>query len=210
MRLNRLNVFLIPMCLMILAANSAPAAMAKDYWQPVDGERIAFEILRNGKRVGDHVVTFERKDEYLTVSSDIQIKVKIGPITVYRYGHNSQETWKDGRVVEFEGATKKRGDRLEGDFPEGLDSNTIPLTHWNLPAILEAQFVVNDSFFIEPLQLQDLGVQAYDSTVDGDQARRLRIEGQFTVDLWYDNEGRWIGCAFVARGDDIVYRLKES
>ncbi len=37
-------------------------------------------------------------------------------------------------------------------------------------------------------------------TLDGRtiQADRVRVQGTLTSDLWYDAEGRWVGCAFTA------------
>jgi hypothetical protein len=40
------------------------------------------------------------------------------------------------------------------------------------------------------------------------QADRVRVQGAtMNGDLWYDAEGRWVGCTFTARGQRIQYRL---
>ena len=39
------------------------------------------------------------------------------------------------------------------------------------------------------------------------QAQRFRVSSSITMDLWYDNEGRWVKGGFTARGQDIEYRL---
>ena len=42
------------------------------------------------------------------------------------------------------------------------------------------------------------------------EARHVRMTGTLTVDLWYDASGRWVGCAFSARGQDIRYVLRDE
>jgi hypothetical protein len=41
-------------------------------------------------------------------------------------------------------------------------------------------------------------------------ARHVRMTGTLTVDLWYDASGRWVGCVFTARGQEIRYVLRDE
>jgi hypothetical protein len=50
-------------------------------------------------------------------------------------------------------------------------------------------------------------IETASGTVD---ARRIRMSGTLTVDLWYDADGRWVGCEFEARGQSIRYVLRDS
>jgi hypothetical protein len=38
-------------------------------------------------------------------------------------------------------------------------------------------------------------------------ADHLRVEGTVAVDLWYDDAGHWLGCAFTIQGQHITFRL---
>jgi hypothetical protein len=47
-------------------------------------------------------------------------------------------------------------------------------------------------------------VEVGDQTVD---ATHYRLKSDLTVDLWYDNQSRWVKLAFDVRGQRIEYVL---
>jgi len=53
----------------------------------------------------------------------------------------------------------------------------------------------------------DMGRESFDVGGTQIQAQRIRVQGTLTVDLWYDTSGRWVGCSFTARGQNVTYRL---
>ena len=58
--------------------------------------------------------------------------------------------------------------------------------------------------------VEQLGVELFDGPDGTVEAERVRMTGTLTVDLWYDGNGRWIGCEFEVRGQRIQYRLAGS
>ena len=89
MRALCLSVSLLAVCLPTLSS-PALASETESSWTPRDGEVLSFDIIRKGKDIGDHTVTFKRDGDILTASNDVDIKVKFGPITAFRYEHDSQ------------------------------------------------------------------------------------------------------------------------
>ena len=49
------------------------------------GDRLAFQILRKGDKIGEHIETFDRSGDALTVTVAVDILVGLGPIALFRY-----------------------------------------------------------------------------------------------------------------------------
>ena len=61
------------------------AAFARAAWaQPSDGRDLVFRVLRNDGQIGTHRLTFAVTQGGLTVLVATDIKVGVGPITVYQ------------------------------------------------------------------------------------------------------------------------------
>ena len=107
--------------------------------------RLAFAVYRNGARVGEHAMTFSGDDDALTVSTDVNMTVKIGPVPVYRYRHTAVEKWAAGKWVSIDTTTNANGKvhkasgRAMGGYvaisgPKGASrgpADAVPLSHWN-------------------------------------------------------------------------------
>lgn len=138
------------------AALAAGAGRAAAQMPVPAGGGLGFAVVRNGSRdAGQHVLFFEPEGGRLTVRVEVDIVVKFGPVTLYRYGHRARETWDGGEVVAFAAETnddgtrstvamRREGARLavqsttSGSYlaPEGA----LPATHWNR-RMLQAPFV---------------------------------------------------------------------
>ena len=172
---------------------------------------ILFDVYRNGSPFGEHTVRFqETENGALQVDVDVELRAGLGPITLFRYRHDSREVWDDGELVSVTADTFNDG--TEMDF--SLEGDAIPpltlSSHWRgYQAGLDQVFNTETG---EPMDvvIEDLGEEMFDTPDGSVPARHLRITGTLTADLWYDENGRWIGCAFEARGQDIRYVLRES
>lgn len=197
------------------------AAMPSD---PRGGETIRFNVYRGNSDFGTHQIRFTRDGEELVAEVSIRLRAGFGPVTVFRYEHDSVERWRDGQLVALEGETLKDGSRFaveavrsggevvsEGVLPEGdQHSETFPLdiipsSHWrgyeeDLSKILNTEH--GDAMEV---RITDLGFDQIEADGGMIQARRIRLEGTLTVDLWYDENGYWAGCEFEARGQRIRY-----
>jgi len=212
---------LIPLTLAALPAeaNNAPAGDSV----------IAFDVLRGGRDLGTHIIRFDRQGDRLDVTTDIDLRVAFGPLTVFRYEHDAIETWEGGELVAFRSETRKDGEDLTVTAERngtswtingtGYDgdplTNTLPLTlalssHWNGYDASSDTIFNTETGEGMPVEIEDLGTEALTVMGERIEARRIRMSGSLTVDLWYGPDGEWLKCAFEARGEQVEYVRVEA
>ncbi|WP_084419070.1 DUF6134 family protein [Henriciella litoralis] len=195
---------------------------APQAWQPEDGDVISFKVLRKGKPFGTHTVSFDvDSDGSFTATSEVELKAGFGPITLYRYELNTTETWEDGVLVGLEGQTNDDGDDeavsasleegklavagtgFEGAVPVGI----IPSSHWNIQEAFSSKIISTQDGEILDVDVTTIGEDTV--TVAGEEvpATHYRLVSDLTVDLWYDEQSRWVKLSFEARGQKIDYVL---
>ncbi len=192
-------------------------------WEPAGGEVIEFNVFRKGQPFGEHKLSFERSaNGDLKVENDIRLTARFGPIVVYRYRHQSTETWSDGRLIALEGETRKEGDDFDvnatadGDalnvmgtlFEGAVDPQIVPSSHWNRAEVYSDRILSSESGELLEVSTSQIGRETLEIGGEAVDATRYRLVSDLTVDLWYDQEGRWVKCAFEARGQNIEYVLK--
>lgn len=191
-------------------------------WAATDGAVIDFTVLRKGKPFGRHVLTFERgADGALQVTTDVDLQVRFGPITAFKYRLDSVEEWVDGQLVALNGKSNNdgrkgkvlaardddnlivAGSKFEGALPLG----TIPSSHWNRLQVYQNQMLSTETGEVLDIEVEIIGG---DTVTVGDQqvdATHYRLTSDLTVDLWYDQQSRWVKLAFDVRGQSIEYVL---
>ena len=193
-------------------------------WQPEDGDRIVFNVLRKGKEFGTHTISFDvESEDSFTATSDVELKAGLGPITVFRYELDATETWEDGNLVGLSGRTNDDGDdeyveasmsgdslaiegsAYTGDAPIGI----IPSSHWNIQQAFSDQILSTESGELLDTSVEKIGRETI--TIGGEdvETTHYRLVSDLTVDLWYDDESRWVKLGFEARGQQIDYVLTE-
>jgi len=200
--------------LMLVSMGSAVAA-------DIRPGRAAFEILHNGRPAGMHVVEVRPDGEGMRASSQVDLRIQAGPITLFRYVQTCQESWarsglerlacetqKGGRRTRIEG--RKIADAIEVEGVRGLarfEGDAAPASWWLQPLFASADMINTETGAAQPIRVTRRGRETFE--IDGRtvMAERVRVEGTLSADLWYDLEGRWIGCAFTARGQKFEYRL---
>ncbi|MBL8548334.1 MAG: hypothetical protein JNJ73_00010 [Hyphomonadaceae bacterium] len=183
--------------------------------------RVAFDVFRNGQPFGTHVVEVTARDGRLEVASRAELRAGLGPLTVFHYEHVCREAWTGGALVALECSTLRNGKRVrvearrengvlkvangagEVQFP----ASALPTSWWTKPPTSLTSMIDTETGLRRPLRVVDLGRGPIDVGGRRIEAQRIRIEGALAADLWYDDAGRWIGCAFTARGQRIEYRL---
>src|ERR1700761_2936823 len=81
------------------AAGSAPA-------------QLAFAALRNGRKIGEQHMTFDRGDG-LVAHTVTELTVTLGPIALYRYRHEATERWRGERFESLDTQTNDNGKMLQ-------------------------------------------------------------------------------------------------
>jgi len=183
--------------------------------------RAEFEVLRNGQPFGRHVISVSEAGGVLRVQNNVSLRAGVGPVTVFRYEQNCAETWRAGALAGLQCSTLKDGRRVEvradtaGDrlrvvaggqerfFPIGA----FPTTWWTRPPTGADAFIDTETGAPMRVQVTRVGRETIEVSGEAIAAERIRVEGSLTVDLWYDTQGRWVGCEFTARGQTISYRL---
>lgn len=207
-----------------LTLMSLPHAFASQspFWTPNDGETLNFDVLRQGKPFGKHIVTFDVEDNQINVQNEIELKVNFGPVQVFYYGHQSEENWVNGQLSEMAGETTKSGDVLTlkaRRTPEGLEVNgsgfsgllpadMIPSSHWNIQQVRSSAILSSENGEVLDIRVENLGEETILAGGTEIIATRYRLRSDLTVDLWYDANGRWVKCAFEARNQKIEYVLR--
>jgi hypothetical protein len=196
----------------------APAARAA---LPVPtGNRLGFDVLRKGSKLGTHMLTFRPEGDRLTVEVLVDIAYKIGPITLYHYSHRATERWQGDQVMSVEARTDDNGSKSgvtahregNGWSVEGPKSgrytappNAMPATHWNRRELDGPWINTQDGRLMRP-RVASLGVDAVPSAGGGTlSARHFRLSGDVQMDMWYDDRLGWAGLSFAMGGAPIVY-----
>lgn len=200
----------------VLLVASLPAPVPAE--PPAD---IVFDVYRNDTPFGEHAVRFgETGSGDLRVEIDIELTAGFGPITVFRYEHEAEEVWRDGRMASLEAATLKDGDWTRVDVertgPDTIVSGSMelaylpPSSHWRGYSAGTGRILNTETGEPMPIEIEDLGMERIETASGMVDARRIRMSGTLTVDLWYDADGRWVGCEFEARDQTIRYVLRDT
>ncbi|MBI1233163.1 MAG: hypothetical protein GC208_01510 [Alphaproteobacteria bacterium] len=206
----------------------AGSALATDF-APQSGSVIAFDVMRGDSPMGTHTITFERDGDRLVATTDVDLRVSFGPVTFFRYEHEAREVWMGDRLVSFSSETLKDGNDLEvaaeraGDelaidgmtYEEEPVSLTLPATlalssHWR-GYDPEASVIFNTETGQEmEVEIEEVGTETITVMGREIEARRIRMAGSLTVDLWYGPDDEWVKCAFEARGETITYVRRDA
>jgi hypothetical protein len=180
--------------------------------------RLAFAAWRNGRKIGEHRLSFVQAGEDLTVRTEVALSVGLGPITVYRYAHHATEHWRAGRFMGLESRTDAtdnsirvvvtRSDRgLAVDSSKAgklvLSADAAPLTHWNMPMIRPPLFNPQDG---KPAKLSASRREETFTPAGGkpQRATRIVLAGEMGVDDWYDASGQWIALRAKAKDGSVI------
>lgn len=205
----------------VCAAIVQPAAAQT--WQPKDGDRLVFDVFRDGSKFGSHIVAFRRSGDDLVVDSDVELRVALGPITLFHYIHDVTERWSGGTLRSVVARTRKDGRwknmtlqaeesafRVAGSGFSGIvAADAIPSTHWNFSEMKQPAMLSTETGAMLPMTVTDRGVQRIKSSAGIIEARRFDVKSEIAASFWYDASGRWVKCAFEAQGSKIDYVLRE-
>lgn len=199
----------------LLGCAAAPLAGARPLRAGCGEGRLAFRILRDGSAIGSHTLDFVTQDDGFDVHIAVDIKVGIGPITLFRYHLTGTERWRGGILTSCESATNHDGKKVmfscqrEGDgllvsgsqaSPYRASPEALPASHWNKAELSVPWINLEDGRLLRP-KVEPAGLERLrqpDGTVLA--AEHFTLTGDATLDLWYEPNGRWASLAF--RGTD--------
>jgi hypothetical protein len=186
----------------LLLAGSAGAETA-----PSSGV-VVFDVMREGSDIGDHRYTFRDDGEALSVQveTDVAVKLPLIGVAVFRFEHDSHETWRDGRLATLTSTTNDDGEAHQVNL---ANADGFPASLWN-DGILEQTMLLNTvdgrSMATSVVHVGPETIQAKGQAVP---AHHYRLLGDLERDLWYDASGMLVKVAFTADdGSHIEYTLK--
>lgn len=206
------------------AALANDAAGSPALWQPSAGDVISFQVLRQGNPFGSHEVRFDVADDGdLLVETEVCLRAGLGPITLFRYGLETEERWENGQLISLTGDVNDDGDResviasaidgalvVEGDGFEGaLDLGILPASHWNVAQTEAENLLSSENGEVLDVTVIPEGRETISVAGQPIEANRFLMDSEIDVTLWYDDAGRWVKLAFEARGQSIEYVLKD-
>ena len=191
-------------------------------WQPANGDKLEFDVLRDGGEFGTHLVKFTRDGDSLTVKTDVALKVAFGPLTLFDYAHDVTERYSAGKLVWVGSRTKNEGKwkTLSAQPTEGgldvkgtkfkgvLSGVVIPSTHWNRDEMQQSKMFSTETGEMLPIKVKDLGMETVKAGGKMIEAQRFDVDSEIDASFWYDNAGRWVKCAFETQGSKIEYVLR--
>ena len=184
------------------------------------GDRLAFDVYRNGSRIGRQTVGFHRAGKALTVTTGVELKVSLLGSTLFRYHGRIVEHWRGGRFEAAESHLDDDGTRhvvmarrvahgvaISGDRVKSYTApaDALPLTYWN-KAVLEGPMINMQTGHTDNPTVTPGGWFKWPAVPSGAvTAREYRLTGALRLAIYYNRAGTWSGLSFHHRGH-IVYR----
>ena len=189
------------------------------------GERIVFDVKRNGTRVGTQTVTFKKSpDQSVKVGVALELAVKFLGMTVYRYDYRSDAIWRDGLLVQLSSKQNDDGeinevrivsseDGLRVEGPKGVvvaSANLFPTNHWNPGVIGSRQVIDTLNGSLAEVTITNEGRETITAQGKAISATRFVYRGDVNPTVWYDDRGRWVKFKFVAKdGSEVEYECRK-
>lgn len=183
------------------------------------GDRIEFEVLRNGDPIGRHTVNFMQLDDGLQVDVEMNLNVGFLGLTVYRFEYRSGSFWQDGLMTELSAFTNDDGDqtRVTAALKDGALSvsgpsgdamgplGLMPTDHWN-PTVKGSEVVLNTiTGQLADVAITQKNAERIDTGAGSRMATRHVYSGDLhDVEVWYDSQGRWVRLRFPDKSDGVI------
>ncbi|MBK8158021.1 MAG: hypothetical protein IPK59_04295 [Rhodospirillaceae bacterium] len=187
------------------------------------GPRVAYDILRNGEKVGDHQITFSRQGEALIAETSASIEIPFLFLTGYRFDYQSTSVWEDNLLTRLTARTDDDGELSEVSVtrddqdmsvtgPTGtleLERPLLPTEHWSQSFVQDQQVLNTITGHVNNITTTTIG-SAFVPAANGIiRANRYRLDGDIRLETWYDPAGRWLGMRFAGEdGSTIEYRCR--
>ncbi|HYD98522.1 MAG TPA: DUF6134 family protein [Alphaproteobacteria bacterium] len=204
-----------------LIASTAAAALL-----PLPGfaqapARYAFAVVRGGDPMGTHTIDIAQAGDRTEVAIAIDLAVKFGPLTVFRYTHRNREVWQGGRLLALETTTDddgtphkvsaqatQQGLQVSGSGGSYLaPADTLPSSYWRPETVTRTVLLNTQEGVLSKVAFAPVAQESVPVAGRPVPAARHRMSGDIEGDLWYDAAGRWVALQFSARGSDVVYTL---
>lgn len=180
-------------CAVWLAVSAAAAAQ----------ESMVFDVLRDGSKIGEHSLVFEREDGILKVSVETAMTVTFAFVPVFRYEHKRIERWRDGELESLAGMTNDDGTQYEISIVRkgGHYSRTINGTEeevsgpvavdsfWSKDQVTGGKLFSAASDQVFRVRSDLMGTETIDARGEAVEAEHYKLSGEIDRDLWFAPSG---------------------
>lgn len=209
---------IIALCLssISLAAIAAPANAQSCTPSDAQVSENTYTVLRKGKPIGKHVISFYGGGDAMKVVAKTKMKVEVAFITVFKYKYDSTEIFCGGTLESVNTAINNNGDKFSvrtvkngADYvSETVDDGDIILkppfhtsNHWDA-RVTNATGILNTA-------TGKVDVVTFAQTVPGD-IQTYAVRGDIDYDTQYLKSGQWIGMKFEhPKGGMIEFRCED-
>ena len=181
---------------------AAPAA-AEDQAARLPDKPMVFDVLRDGSKIGEHRLVFEREDSTLKVSVETDMTVKFAFLTIFRYEHKRVERWRNGELESLAGMTNDDGRQYEISIVRREDhySRTVNGTEeeiagslavdslWSKERLAAGKIFSAASDKVYRVRSDTMGTETIEVKGGEMQAEHIKLSGELDRDLWYDPSG---------------------
>ncbi len=179
-----------------------------------------FLIERKGKVIGYHAVDVTPTEAGMRVGTQIEMRVGIGPVTLFRYAHEATEIWRDDTLISLISETDNNGDKafvdakrygeqlmINGSGYEGpAPAGAMPSSYWDKDLVHANAMINTQTGEIVEIDTSRIG----ETRAPHDRlAEHYQLVGSLILNLWYDGE-RWVGSNFTIDGEELTYVLVDE
>lgn len=169
---------------LLTALALAPAAMASPGASVPASGRLAFDVIRKDRDIGDYVVTFRGSggDVTVDIATDVKVKVPVIGVSAYRFSQTSTETWRGGQLAGLTSRTDDNG--TPHDIRVGATS-LIPASLWNADMVRSSAVLNTIDGSTDPISVSNLGTENVATGSGTVAATHYALRGGLNRDLWY-------------------------
>ena len=184
---------------------------------PADNQ-LVFDVIRNGKPIGDQRLIFQRDGARLLVRNTIKIVVRFVIIPVYRYEESTRTVWLGERLENHSAEVDDNGSVVRLSITDGPDGLLVdgPEGRAALPRGLKVggfwkRDLVNENALIDStegtLNLYSVAPRVRKTIEIGGRwiaAWRYTFRGDVEAAVWYYDSGRLLRIKRVVRDGSTV------
>ncbi len=185
------------------------------------GPDMAFDVLRNGKKVGDQTMTFAR-DGVGDLHVKVQFHIEIDILFIkgaYTFDYSAAEIWRDNQMISMAAQVNDNGKavktmaRLEGGVfkIEGSQGTTFtdhwlfPTNHWHHGQVDATSLLNTLTGKVVRVTIARKGIDNVETAQGSVEAEHFTYNGDLhDIDVWYDIAGRWVKMSFKAKDGSVI------
>lgn len=182
-------------------------------------ESMVFDVLRDGSKIGEHRLVFEREDSTLKVSVETDMTVTFAFLTLFRYEHKRVERWRDGELESLAGMTNDDGTqyeisivRKEGHYSRTVNGNEEELSGpvavdslWSKDRLTGGKLFSAASDKVYRVRSDLMGTERIEAGGETVEAEHYKLTGELDRDLWYGPSGELLKIRYEDEGETFEF-----